>query len=81
VLSDALVTPSRTVWAVAGSPPSARTRLLCSSNSSDRQLGRQEVDVARLVDADLAEHLADDDLDVLVVDRDALALVDLLDLP
>ena len=33
VLSEALVTPSSTVWAVAGSPPSARTRLLCSSNS------------------------------------------------
>ena len=44
------------------------------------ELGRQQVDVARLVDADLAEHLPDDDLDVLVVDRDALALVDLLDL-
>ena len=43
------------------------------------ELGRQQVDVARLVDADLAEHLPDDDLDVLVVDRDALALVDLLD--
>ena len=44
------------------------------------ELRRQQVDVARLVDADLAEHLPDDDLDVLVVDRDALALVDLLDL-
>ena len=44
------------------------------------ELGRQQVDVARLVDADLAEHLPDDDLDVLVVDRDALAPVDLLDL-
>jgi hypothetical protein len=43
------------------------------------QLGRQEIRVARLVDANLAEHLADDDLDVLVVDRDALAAVDLLD--
>ena len=43
------------------------------------QLGREQVDVARLVDADLAEHLPDDDLDVLVVDRDALAAVDLLD--
>ena len=43
------------------------------------QLGREEVGVARLVDADLAEHLPDDDLDVLVVDRDALAPVDLLD--
>src|SRR4029079_14133917 len=36
--------------------------------------------VARLVDADLAEHLPDDDLDVLVVDRHALAAVDALDL-
>ena len=44
------------------------------------QLGRQQVDVARLVDAHLAEHLPDDDLDVLVVDGDALAPVDLLDL-
>ena len=34
VLSEAFVTPSRTVWAVAGSPPSARTRSLASSNSS-----------------------------------------------
>ena len=34
VLSEALVTPRRTVWAVAGSPPSARTRLLTSSKSS-----------------------------------------------
>ena len=33
VLSDALVTPSRTVSAVAGSPPSARTLSLISSNS------------------------------------------------
>ena len=44
------------------------------------ELGRQQIDVARLIDADLPEHLPDDDLDVLVVDRDALALVDLLDL-
>ena len=44
------------------------------------QLGRQQLAVARLVDADLAQHLADDDLDVLVVDRHALAAVDLLDL-
>src|SRR3954452_8483896 len=44
------------------------------------QLGRQLLQVARLVDPDLLEHLADDDLDVLVVDRDALAAVDALDL-
>ena len=75
VLSDALVTPSSTVWAVAGSPPSARTRLLCLLELEPvDELRREQVDVARLVDADLAEHLPDDDLDVLVVDRDALAL-------
>ena len=45
------------------------------------ELGRQLLAVARLVDPDLLEHLADDDLDVLVVDRDALAPVDPLDLP
>ena len=33
VLSEALVTPSSTVSAVDGSPPSARTLLLMSSNS------------------------------------------------
>src|SRR6185295_19507866 len=41
---------------------------------------RQQLAVARLVDADLAQHLANDDLDVLVVDGHALASVDLLDL-
>ena len=33
MFSDAFVTPSSTVWAVAGSPPSARIRLFVSSNS------------------------------------------------
>src|SRR5690606_31056085 len=42
---------------------------------------RQEPGVADTVDADLAEHLRDDDLQVLVVDLDALAAVDVLDLP
>ena len=41
-------------------------------------LAPEEVGVARVRDADLAEHLADDDLDVLVVDLDALETVDLL---
>ena len=82
VLSDALVTPSSTVCAVAGSPPSARTLVvgLLEVEAVD-QLRRQLLEVARLVDPDLLEHLADDDLDVLVVDRDALAPVDPLDLP
>src|SRR4051794_9888809 len=44
------------------------------------ELPGQEVRVALLVDPDLLEHLAHDQLDVLVVDVDALGLVDLLDL-
>src|SRR4051794_8152849 len=44
------------------------------------ELPREEVRVALLVDTDLLEHLADDQLDVLVVDVHALGLVDLLDL-
>ena len=46
------------------------------STSSNGQL----LGVAGLVDAHLAQHLADDDLDVLVVDGHALAAVDALDL-
>src|SRR3954471_6678733 len=44
------------------------------------ELAGQEVGVALLVDPDLLHHLADDQLDVLVVDVHALGLVDLLDL-
>ena len=44
------------------------------------ELPRQEVRVALLVDPDLLEHLAHDQLDVLVVDVHALGLVDLLHL-
>ena len=44
------------------------------------ELHRQELGVPRLLDAHLAQHLADDDLDVLVVDRHTLAVVDALDL-
>src|SRR3954451_12475702 len=44
------------------------------------ELRRELLEVARLVDPDLLEHLPDDDLDVLVVDRDALAAVHPLDL-
>ena len=43
-------------------------------------LAPEEVRVARVRDAHLAEHLADDDLDVLVVDLHALQTVDLLHL-
>ena len=40
---------------------------------------RQQAGVARVLDADLAEHAGDDDLDVLVVDIHALAAVHALD--
>ena len=43
-------------------------------------LAGQELRVARLDDVHLAQHLADDQLDVLVVDRHALRAVHLLDL-
>src|SRR5438105_3311705 len=43
-------------------------------------LAREQAGVARGVDADLPHHLPDDDLDVLVVDVDTLAAVDLLNL-
>ena len=39
----------------------------------------EEVRVADVLDADAPEHLTNDDLDVLVVDADALQAVDLLD--
>ena len=44
------------------------------------ELAGQELGVARVLDAHLLQHLADDQLDVLVVDLDALRLVDLLHL-
>src|SRR5438067_7014693 len=43
------------------------------------QLAHHELGVAHLFDAHATQHLADDDLDVLVVDRHALQPVDLLD--
>ena len=81
VLSDALVTPEQHRLGRGGLAALGQDAVvvLLELEPVD-ELRRQQVDVARLVDAHLAEHLPDDDLDVLVVDRDALALVDLLDL-
>ena len=81
VFSEALVTPRSTGWAVAGSPPSARTLgVLALELEAVDELAGQQAGVAGGVDRHAAEHLADDDLDVLVVDGHALGLVDLLDL-
>ena len=81
VLSEALVIPRMISSAWACSPPSSPTlalirRVLVAVD----ELAGQELRVALLVDADLLHHLADDQLDVLVVDVHALRLVDLLDL-
>ena len=81
VFSDALVTPSSTGCAVAGSPPSARTWRFLSSNSkrSTSSPGSRSVSPG-CVDPQLAQHLPHDDLDVLVVDGHTLRAVHLLDL-
>ena len=42
---------------------------------------QEQVGVAGILDAHLAHHLADDDLDVLVVDINALLAVDAPELP
>ena len=83
VESDALVMPSR-----SGSHggrlacPRPPSRWFASSKRDPLHvLADQEVGVADVVDhAHLAQHLADDDLDVLVVDLHALEAVDLLHL-
>ena len=79
MLSDALVTPSSTVSARAGWPPRAMISSLACSNSkrSTSSPGRYSPSPAR-ADLDLAQHLANDHLDVLVVDADALRAIDLL---
>src|SRR4249919_1128789 len=56
------------------------TRVLAVEDELVHELARQEVGVAVVLDADLLQHLPDDQLDVLVVDLDALRLVDLLHL-
>src|SRR5262249_19507194 len=43
-------------------------------------LALDQLGLTRVVDLDLLQHLANDDLDVLVVDRDALQPIDVLDL-
>ena len=81
VFSEALVIPSTisSYWAcslLAFLISALRAQQLLAVH----ELARQVVGVALLVDPHLLEHLAHDQLDVLVVDVDALGLVDLLDL-
>ena len=81
VASDALVMPRMisSAWAPLLALRDHRVVDLAELVAVD-ELPRQEVRVALLVDPDLLEHLTHDQLDVLVVDVDALGLVDLLDL-
>src|SRR3954470_15210051 len=81
VASEALVMPMRTGRAEAGSPPPAAIRRVSVPDNRplDQRTG-QDLRGARVDDGHPLQHLADDHLDVLVVDRHALAAVDLLDL-
>ena len=80
--SEALVMPRSTRL---GGRPGACPRLSTRSFSSWKhelvdQLADHEVGVADLLDPHAPQHLAHDDLDVLVVDGHALQAVDLLHL-
>ena len=78
--SDAFVMPSSSGSPLAGVPPFCMMRSFSSSKmcfstcSSTRKFVSPDVG-----DADAAQHLANDHLDVLVVDLHALESVDLLD--
>ena len=50
--------------------------LACFEAEDVDKAAGQHIGVARVLDLDLAEHLADDDLDVLIGDRHALQAVD-----
>ena len=71
--------PRSTGSASAGLPPCSTMRsfVLFEVDAVDL-VAPEEVGVAGFGDLHLAQHLADDDLDVLVVDLDALEAIDLL---
>ena len=82
VLRALLVMPRSSGRALAGLPPLSRIFWFSSwkTNLSTCSSIRKSVSPT-LLDFDPAEHLADDRLDVLVVDGDALETIDFLDLP
>ena len=80
VESDALVMPSSIGSATAGLTAALDdARVLALEDVLLDLLVDEEVRVADLLDANAAQHLPHDDLDVLVVDADALQAVNLLD--
>ena len=81
VFSEAFVIPSTISSYWACSPLAFLTSALRAQQLlTVHELARQVVGVALLVHPHLLQHLTHDQLDVLVVDVDALGLVDLLDL-
>ena len=81
VASDAFVIPRISGSKVAGLLLAAFAREFSrSSTTRSTSWPGQQLGVAGALDAHLLQHLADDQLDVLVVDLDALRLVDLLHL-
>ena len=80
VASEAFVIPISTGRPEAGLPPSDPPAGSPPRSAPGRRGRGQQVRLPRLDDRHAAQHLAHDDLDVLVVDRDALAAVDLLHL-
>ncbi len=80
VESEALVMPSSSGRPVAGRPPWAITRSFSSAEGElVHLLFQQELGVADVFHLAPAHHLANDHLDVLVADVDALQAVDFLD--
>ena len=81
VASDASVIPSSHPVGRGGRPAQLGDALvLVLELKPIDNLALEEVRVSMVADLALAEHLPDDDLDVLVVDDNALSAVDLLDL-
>ena len=81
VESDALVMPSSTARPCAGTPPASMHALVFLEEAEPvHRLFRQELAVADVLHLHPAHHLADDHLQVLVVDVDALQPVNFLNL-
>ncbi len=80
VASEALVMPSSTRCAMRRLPAVLRRRCVFVDNAGIVDLlAAQEAGVPAVHDLGFPQHLAHDDLDVLVVDLDALQAVDVLD--
>ena len=80
VESDALVMPSSSGRPVEGRPPRAMHAIVLFAEAEPVDLLlEQEVGVAHIVDPHPAQHLPDDDFDVLIRDGHALQTIDFLD--